>query len=106
MAHDIGEMFYVGEKPWHGLGNKLARAATAIEALKEGGLDWTVEPVPLVTDETPPSPARTRVALVRSDRAPGDPRRVIGVVHRDFKPLQNRDGVMMFDRLLGRGERV
>ena len=41
MAHNIGQMFYVGELPWHTLGQKLKQAATLEEALVAQGLDWT-----------------------------------------------------------------
>jgi len=34
---------------------------------------------------------------VRSDRPAGDPRRVLGVVHRGFASIQNRDAGMLFD---------
>ena len=40
MAHAIGQMFYFGDKPWHGLGQKLAGPANLEQALKAGGLDW------------------------------------------------------------------
>lgn len=39
MAHNIGQMFYYGEVPWHGLGKKLEKPATLEEALTAGG--WT-----------------------------------------------------------------
>ncbi len=44
--------------------------------------------------------------LVRLDREPGDPERVLGVVHLGFKPLQNRDGARLFDAIFGDGKAV
>jgi phage/plasmid-like protein (TIGR03299 family) len=106
MSHNIGEMFYYGELPWHTLGNKLDHPANLSEALKAGGLDWEVDTVPLVPAGEPHTEISHRVAVVRKDRQPGEPGRVVGVVHPGFQPLQNRQGAMMFDALLGQGERV
>lgn len=104
MSHDIGAMFYVGERPWHGLGKQLLRPATLDEALAAGELDWEVEKIPLRTDEPTPDRVSQRVAIARRDRKPGEPGRVLGVVHRGFVPLQNREGAAIFDRLLALGE--
>jgi phage/plasmid-like protein (TIGR03299 family) len=106
MPDNIGQMFYYGERPWHGKGTKLEQPATAGEALCAGGLDWEVGLVPIVTAENPPSPIMRRKAVVRKDRKPGDPERVVGVVHPGFQPLQNREGIELFDALIGRGKRV
>lgn len=106
MAHNIGQMFYTGDVPWHGLGRELEEPATLEEALKAGGLDWEVEKVPLRTDEEPSSPVSRRVAIVRKDRDPGDAERVIGVAHPGFTPLQNRVGAKIFDDLIGGGNRI
>jgi phage/plasmid-like protein (TIGR03299 family) len=106
MSHNIGEMFYFGELPWHTLGERLDHPATLEEALKAGGLDWEVDTVPLVPAGEPESRVAHRVAVVRNDRRPGQDGRVIGVVHPGFRPLQNREGAKIFDSLLGQGERV
>jgi phage/plasmid-like protein (TIGR03299 family) len=106
MSHNIGQMFYYGERPWHTLGEKLYHPANLSEALRAGGLDWEVDTVPLVPAGEPDSAISHRVAVVRKDRNPGERGRVIGVVHPGFRPLQNRQGAALFDALLGRGERV
>jgi phage/plasmid-like protein (TIGR03299 family) len=103
MAHNIGQMFYVGEVPWHRLGRKLEGLADAETALRASGLDYTVSLRPLAVRGEPGSYVSQRMAVVRDDREPGQPGRVLGVVHPEFKLLQNREGVELFDALLGAG---
>jgi phage/plasmid-like protein (TIGR03299 family) len=106
MPANVGEMFYTGEVPWHGLGVALSQPATLNEALKVGGLDWQVGEVDLLTADEPPSPVERRKALVRSDRLPGDKRGVVGVVHQGFRPIQNREAGLIFDAIFGQQRRV
>lgn len=106
MPANIGEVFYTGAVPWHGLGIEVAKPVTVEEALKVGGLNWAVGEVDLMTADDPPSPVLKRKAIVRMDRNPGDERRVLGVAHRGFQPIQNRDGAMLFDAVFGHGKAV
>jgi len=106
MSANVGEMFYYGEVPWHGEGEELNQPANMEEAIKYGGLDWEAEMVGLRTDEEPTSEVATRVAIVRKDRPKGHPERVLGVAHKYFKPLQNREGIRIFDSIFGKGKRV
>jgi len=106
MPDNVGEMFYYGSQPWHGKGKSLPSPATAREAILAGGLDWSVEFAPLQTAENLPSPVKTRMAIVRTDREPGDPRRVLGITHKGFRPLQNRDAIEIFDAIFGKGKPV
>jgi len=103
MAHNIGRMFYYGERPWHNLGTKLNAPADVETALAAGELDWEVEMVPIVPMAEPSSSISHRVAVVRQDKRAGEIGRVVGVVHPGFRPLQNRQSAMMFDALLGQG---
>ena len=106
MPADIGEMFYTGATPWHGLGISLAKPATVEEALNVGGLNWQVGDVDLTTADDPPSPVPKRKAIVRLDREPGHEGRVLGVGHRGFAAIQNRDAALLFDAVFGHGEAV
>jgi len=106
MPANIGEMFYYGEIPWHGLGNKVECPLNVEEALEAGRLNWEVECVPLQTAELPPSPVNMRMAIARKDRKYGDPQRVLGVAHKQFKPLQNRLGAKIFDAVFGKEKPV
>lgn len=106
MAHNIGQMFYFGEMPWHELGTKLAQPANLKEAMAAGGLDWTVSMVPMTLLHEHQSRVPQRLAILRDDILPGADGRVLGVVHPNFKPLQNRDGAHLFDSLFGKGTRV
>lgn len=42
MAANVESMFYVREKPWHGLGTMVAEAPDSTAALRLAGLDWNV----------------------------------------------------------------
>ncbi len=61
---------------------------------------------PLVLAWEHQSAAPQRNAIVRDDVLPGQPGRVLGAVHPNFKVLQNRDGAALFDSLLGKGASV
>ena len=43
MAHLIENMAYVGETPWHGLGNQLPKNQPIEVWAKEAGMDWRIE---------------------------------------------------------------
>lgn len=106
MAHNIGQMFYFGEIPWHKLGTELKQPANMKEALAAGGLAWTVSTKPLVLADEHLSTAPQRMAVVRDDVGSGQDGRVLGVVHPNFKLLQNLEGAILFDSLFGKGARV
>ena len=43
MAHQIEKMAYVGETPWHGLGNQLTQNQSIEVWAKQAGMDWRIE---------------------------------------------------------------
>jgi len=93
-------MMYVGETPWHGLGTKLDKPATASEAIIAAGLDYTVEKFDLTTFQSN-LPVENHFATVRTDT-----KQVLGVVGSRYTPIQNKDAFTMFDALVGEGEAI
>lgn len=138
MAHNInrGNMAYVGDEPWHGLGKPVPSDVTAQEMIKAAGLDWLVEkrpargasviwarkPAHLTPGVVIPPDAEVRYNRYELVRPPydGQPNEtVLGIVTDRYEPLQNRDAFAFFDPIvdqeraffetagaLGDGERI
>lgn len=96
MAHEIETTFYVGEKPWHGLGLCIEEAPTSADALKYAGLDWEVVKRPLdIRLEDNKHLASPVFATVRStDNS------FFGTVSDRYKIVQNKDAFAFTDLLL------
>ena len=43
MAHQLEQMAYVGQTPWHGLGNQLTQNQPIEVWAKQAGMDWRIE---------------------------------------------------------------
>ena len=106
MSHNLNEtnkktsMMYVGETPWHRLGTKLDKPATAAEAIEAAQLNFNVEKWSLKT-VSGSLPVENHFATVRTDT-----KEVLGVVGSRYEPIQNKDAFTMFDSLVGEGEAI
>ena len=107
MSHNLliqngqASMFYINEVPSHGLGTKLDKPATAQEAIEAANLDWPVIKLPLSAGSKH-IPVPDKFAVVRKASnvvSRTDP--VLGVVGKDYTPLQNRDAFRFFDPIVG-----
>ena len=111
MAHNIDNMAYVGEVPWHGLGVKVNSVMTAEEAIKAGRLDWRVNKKDVFLQDG--QKIEGKFATVREDNIP------LGIVGPNYTVLNNSDAFSFMDALitektavyhtvgsLGKGERV
>jgi phage/plasmid-like protein (TIGR03299 family) len=95
MPDEIEKMMYVGDVPWHGLGQGLPKEVTAVESLPQAGLDWPVETRPLFVGE---QEVKSHKAVVRvTDNS------VLGVVGRMYKPIQNRSVAELADAIANQG---
>jgi len=92
-------MMNVGQPPWHGLGTALQQPATATQAIVAAGLDWEVRKESLhLRDGTRFSKLEDHVAVVRSD--PGAPSPIVlGIVGKNYTPLQNREAFRNMTRI-------
>ena len=96
MPKETGNIFYVRETPWHGLGTNVEGALSSREALATAGLDWNVTQKKLYTEDWNSVPGF--YANVRdSDNE------VLGVVTHRYRIVQNREAFAFTDGLLGKG---
>ena len=98
MAANVETMFYTREKPWHGLGIRVAEALTSKEALTKAGLDWHVVQKPLTTYYGNRFPLYFANIRDKDDK-------LLGVVTDRYTVIQNEDAFAFTDGLLGAGVR-
>jgi len=95
--HD--NMFYYGQRPWHGMGVEVPDAATSDEALVAAGLDWEVETRELFTEHYGEERMNVMVgnyAIVRKDTE-----EALGVCGSRYHCIQNRDAFELLDGIVG-----
>ena len=96
MSANVETMFYVREKPWHGLGTRVEYALTSAEALVAAGLDWEI--VSKAVFDQDGNEIRGYKANTRStDNS------VLGIVSNKYKIVQNKEAFEFADSLVGEG---
>jgi phage/plasmid-like protein (TIGR03299 family) len=100
-------IMYAGKVPWHGLGTPLKNPATAAAAIRAASLDWEVVKAPLhLKQDTRYPVVADRFAMVRADQLSQPAPHILGIVGKDYTPLQNRDAFNWFDPIVGRDAAV
>lgn len=99
MAAAVETMAYVGQVPWHGLGNQVEESISLEEFQKEAGLDWTVSKRPVhyfpAGDGMKLDTYKGRFVLARdTDDKP------YAVVSDRYKPVQPKEIFEFFRELL------
>ncbi len=102
MAANIDSMAYYGKVPWHRHGRKLSNPATAEEAIRAAGLDWDVQLQPLYTGPGRNIRVKDRFVVCRTDRLGEADGGQLGVVGKQFEPLQNRSAFAFLDPVVDR----
>lgn len=98
MSHEVENMFYRNEVPWHKLGKHIKHEPTIEEAIVAAGLNWTVETQPLFLADGTKAPSKATVRT--SDNS------ILGTVGENYKPLQNIDAFQFFNPFLESKEAV
>ena len=96
MPANVETMFYVREKPWHGLGVCVEEAPSSADALIYAGLDWEVVKKNVYAEDGSLIPGY-KVNTRSKDGA------ALGIVSDRYKVVQNEDAFQFTDDLLGRG---
>ena len=96
MPANVETMFYVREKPWHGLGTEVKEAPTSADALVYAGLDWTVDQKNVYAEDGTLI-SGYKVNVRSTDNA------VLGIVSDRYRVVQNEDAFKFTDDLLGAG---
>lgn len=102
MAHEIeningkDSMMFVGETPWHRLGQGFITAPSIDEAIVASGLDWSVTTEPLFTSQNEVVDAK--ITRRSSDGS------ILGVVGSSYEPVQNKDAFKFFAPFIENGQ--
>lgn len=101
MSNNRANMAYVGETPWHGLGQQLEQGATIEDWQRAAGLDWYIQKRPLSYGIQNPDGSRDlalypdRFAHVRSDN-----QQPIGMGSDKFQLIQPGDVLEFYRELV------
>lgn len=107
MAHELtkennkASMMYYGETPWHQLGTRLQKPATSEEAIIQAGLDWEVVKKPVYVKLDKRFQVKDTFAMVRKDKWQRNECDILGVVGKNYTPVQNKDAFNFFDSIVG-----
>ena len=96
MPANVETMFYVREKPWHGLGTRIEEAPTSADALVYAGLDWDVVQKDVYTKDG------TLISGYKVNTRSTD-NAALGIVSDRYRVVQNEDAFQFTDDLLGAG---
>jgi phage/plasmid-like protein (TIGR03299 family) len=108
MPANVETLAYAGERPWHGVGTLLPDAVDKPTMLAAAGLDWSVGLEPLYVERA----AIEGFTMVNNFARVDDymatvrmtDRRVLGVVSKGYKPVQNEEVAELAVALMDFGE--
>lgn len=102
MSHDIDEstgkpaIAYVGDMPWHGLGQRLQEGQPIDVWVKEAGLDWDIRKLPVQYEFAEKHQImQDRFVLTRSDNGAA-----LSVVSSDYHIVQPREVIEFYRELV------
>lgn len=104
MAHELTiradgfvEMAFVGQTPWHGLGQTLDENSSMEEWRKAAGMDWTIESTPAIYA---PNGSDTMTFPERFIQYRSDTKEALSMVSSRYKPVQPSQVLEFFNDLV------
>src|SRR3990167_6406017 len=94
MSNDRANIAFIGEKPWHGLGQELTPGADIAIWQREAGLAWVANKTPVRYENGELHAFAGKNVLFRSDT--GAP---LSIVSDDYHEVQPADIMGFFSRL-------
>ena len=92
MAHYVEQMAYVGQTPWHGLGNQLASNQPIEVWQKQAGMDWDIKESPVQFIDNVDENQRTLITFPQSKVLyRSDTQTPLSVVSQRYKVVQPRE---------------
>lgn len=107
MSNGKANMAYVGETPWHGLGQKLSQGASIDQWRVEAGLDWSAKRAKILFADTPEMMGALAVDLHEGDSEilfRSDNRKQLGIVSPSYKIVQPGEVLEFFRDIVAAGD--
>ena len=108
MAHEVENMAYAGQIPWHGLGTKVNNDISVDDMLKESGLNWYVTKQALYIGQgqddldSPPDYSYREIPLKALVRNTDD--KILTYVGAKWNPVQNKEAFEFFREWVEAGD--
>ena len=104
MSHEVEQMAYAGEVPWHGLGTKVPNNISIDDMLEQSGLNWTVSKQDMYwlnkSEEFNISSLISDKQLLIRDTD----NMQLDVVGRNWNPVQNHEAFDFFRQWIEEGD--
>lgn len=98
MTDAVETMAYANEVPWHGIGVQVKSDLSPAQILKAANLDWTVSKQTMVLQNNHKIVVSDRFALCRDTD-----NKVLSVVGKVYRPVQNKDAMDFFKKFVEAG---
>lgn len=99
MSHNVENIAWAGETPWHGLGVQVSNDLTPRQMMKKAGVDWQVDSQPTYFKIGNKQYETGQNVLIRTSD-----KRVLTTISEDWQPVQNTDQFDFMSEFVAAGD--